>query len=87
MKKTYIIGILLAVSVFLISNTVFVHHNIKLETMTGISKDMYTLQNYVQNGAITDFEKREVIRCIRPVIEGIFRLKYFNIFTIPKFVS
>lgn len=67
--------------VWLNGSSVFVHHNIKLETMTGISKDMYTLQNYVQNGAITDFEKREVIRCIRPVVEGIFRLKYFNIFT------
>ena len=58
---------------------VFVHHDIKLETMTGISKDMYTLQHYLETGAITDLEKREVIRCIRPVLEGIFRLKYFNI--------
>ena len=39
--------------------------------MTGITKDIYTLQNYLKNGAINDFEKREVIRCIRPVIRDI----------------
>lgn len=62
------------------NTSVFVKHDIKLETMTGISKDIYTLQNYINNGAITDIEKREVIRCIRPILEGILRLKYFNIF-------
>ncbi len=61
-------------------SSVFVNHDIKIETMTGISKDMYTLKTYLSDGALTDLEKREVIRCIRPVIEGIFRLKYFNIF-------
>ena len=62
-------------------SSVFVKHDINVETMTGISKDIYTLQNYLKNGAITDFEKREVIRCMRPVIEGIFRFKYLNVFT------
>ena len=61
--------------------SVFVNHDIQLETMTGISKDMYTLRTYLLKGALTDLERREVIRCIRPVIEGVFRLKYFNIFT------
>ena len=67
--------------VWLNGSSVFVKHDLKLETMTGISKDMYTLQNYLHAGAMSDFEKREVIRCIRPVIEGIFRLKYFNLLT------
>ncbi len=62
-------------------SSVFVKHDINVETMTGISKDIYTLQSYLKNGAITDFEKREVIRCMRPVIEGIFRFKYLNVFT------
>ena len=62
-------------------SSVFVKHDIVVETMTGLSKDIYTLQNYIKNGAITDIEKREVIRCIRPVIEGIFRFKYLNEFT------
>ena len=62
-------------------SSVFVNHDIKIETMTGISKDIYTLRKYLSDGAITDFEKREVIRCMRPVIEGVFRLKYYNLFT------
>jgi wobble nucleotide-excising tRNase len=62
-------------------SSVFVFHDIDVETMTGITKDIYTLQKYLKNGAITDFEKREVIRCMRPVIEGIFRFKYLNEFT------
>lgn len=57
--------------------SVFVRHDIDIETMTGIYKDIYTLKKYLSNGANTDFEKREVIRCIRPVVEGIFRIKYF----------
>lgn len=62
-------------------SSVFVNHDIQLETMTGISKDMYTLRTYLSKGARTDLERREVIRCIRPVIEGVFRLKYYNLFT------
>lgn len=60
-------------------SSVIVQHDINKETMTGITKDMYTLKSYLLNGAINDFERREVIRCMRPVIEGIFRLKYFSI--------
>lgn len=62
-------------------SSVFVNHDIELETMTGISKDMYTLRTYLSKGALNDLERREVIRCMRPVIEGVFRLKYFNLFT------
>ena len=62
------------------NSSVFVKHNIDHETMTGISKDIYTLQTFLEKGVINDFEKREVIRCIRPVVEGIFRLKYFGLF-------
>lgn len=58
-------------------SSVFIKHDIDIETMTGIYKDIYTLKKYLSNGANTDFEKREVIRCIRPVVEGIFRIKYF----------
>ena len=59
--------------------SVFVKHNVKEETMTGVSKDIYTLQKFLKEGALNDFEKREVIRCLRPVLEGVFRLKYFSI--------
>jgi wobble nucleotide-excising tRNase len=63
------------------NSSVFVNHDIELETMTGISKDMHTLRTYLSQGALNDLERREVIRCMRPVIEGIFRLKYFNLFS------
>ena len=56
-------------------SSVFIKHDIDIETMTGIYKDIYTLKKYLSDGASTDLEKREVIRCIRPVIEGIFRIK------------
>lgn len=60
-------------------SSVFMKHNVKEETMTGISKDIYTLQKYLNEGAMNDFERREVIRCLRPVLEGVFRLKYFSL--------
>ncbi len=60
-------------------SSVFMKHNVKEETMTGVSKDIYTLQKYLNEGAMNDFERREVIRCLRPVLEGVFRLKYFSL--------
>ena len=60
-------------------SSVFVKHNVKEETLTGVSKDIYTLQKYLKEGAMNDFERREVIRCLRPVLEGVFRFKYFSI--------
>ena len=60
-------------------SSVFVKHNVKEETMTGVSKDICTLQNYLKMGALNDSERRDVIRCLRPVLEGVFRLKYFSL--------
>ncbi|MGB6014912.1 MAG: AAA family ATPase, partial [Nodosilinea sp.] len=53
-------------------------HDIESETLTGIFKDINVLNNYIKHGAENELEKREVIRCIRPIIEGILRIKYFN---------
>lgn len=55
-----------------------VEHDILHETMTGIFKDLTILYNYIERGANSDFGKREVIRCIRPTIEGLFRIKFFK---------
>lgn len=60
-------------------SSVIVEQDIEKETMTGIFKDITVLHDYLINGAGTFSEKREVIRCIRPTIEGIFRIKYFNL--------
>jgi len=60
------------------SSSVIIKHNVKAETLTGVFKDIHTLQKYQRDGAMDDIERREVIRCLRPVLEGVFRFKYFH---------
>ena len=55
-------------------------HDIDLETMTGITKDLTLLHNFIESGIYSDFDRREIIRCIRPTIEGVFRIKFFRTF-------
>jgi len=62
------------------SSSVIENHNIHLETMTGIFKDLTVMHNYLENGESSEFDKREVVRCIRPSVEGIFRIKFFKTF-------
>lgn len=57
----------------------FIRNKVELESMTGISKDIFILQRFAKYGSSSDFERRDVARCIRPAIEGIFRLKYFSL--------
>lgn len=54
-------------------------HDIRAEMLTGFNKDLMTLRRFI-DGAIPEDSTylREVIRCIRPSVEGIFRLKYFK---------
>ncbi len=57
-------------------------HELHLETLTGFNKDLLTLRNFINNPSQEDsVYLREVIRCIRPTIEGLFRIKYFNYIT------
>ncbi len=60
------------------SSSIIDLHNIEFETMTGIFKDLTVLNDYVEKGDSSGYDKREVIRCIRPALEGIFRIKYFK---------
>ncbi|MBI9055956.1 MAG: AAA family ATPase [Bacteroidales bacterium] len=53
-------------------------HDIDAETLSGIFKDISVLKNYIDNGVSSELEKREVIRCIRPIIEGVIRIKFFT---------
>lgn len=53
-------------------------HDIENETLTGVFKDIQVLNNYLVQGASNELEKREVVRCIRPIIEGIIRIKFFT---------
>jgi hypothetical protein len=50
-----------------------------MEMLTGFNKDLMTLRHFLDGNTPEDaIYLREVIRCIRPSIEGIFRIKYFN---------
>ena len=56
----------------------FTKHDIEKESMTGVFKDLTVLHEFLQYGANSDTERRDVARCIRPVLEGIFRIKFFR---------
>lgn len=60
------------------NGSVILTHDLKFEMLTGFNKDIVTLRNYLDGKYIDDsIHLREVIRCIRPTIEGIFRIKYY----------
>lgn len=59
-------------------DSVIAMHDIEKETLSGVFKDIEVLNNYIMSGSNTDLEKREVIRCIRPIVEGILRIKFFR---------
>lgn len=52
-------------------------YNFKNALLTGLSKDIKTLNDFLQKG--DDMSLKDVVRCIRPCIEGVFRLKYFSL--------
>lgn len=56
----------------------FILHDIERESLTGVFKDLTVLHEYLTNGATNDTERRDIARCIRPVLEGIFRIKFFR---------
>lgn len=56
-----------------------IEHDISTEAMTGIFKDLKTLNNFLKEGANSDSELREVVRCVRPVIEGMLRIKFYGL--------
>lgn len=59
------------------NNTSFIAiHDIDYDTMSGYQKDLNTIKSYKNKIFKTDEEKRKVIRCIRPIIETIFKIKY-----------
>jgi wobble nucleotide-excising tRNase len=60
------------------TTSLFQKHDIESDTLTGIFKDLTVLNDYLEFGANTDSERRDVIRCIRPALEGIFRIKFFK---------
>ncbi|MBA7555765.1 hypothetical protein ES705_48449 [subsurface metagenome] len=57
-----------------------IEYDIEQETLSGLFKDYTVLDNFLTKGVATDNEKRNVARCIRPVLEGYFRIKFYGEF-------
>lgn len=55
-----------------------INHDIEKESLTGVFKDLTVLHEFLSNGAVNDTERRDIARCIRPVLEGVFRIKFFR---------
>lgn len=60
------------------NSSILCEHDIKFEMLNGFNKDLMTLRRFHSDPKDNSLYLREVIRCIRPSIEGIFRLKYYN---------
>ena len=58
-----------------------VKHDIDSETLSGYQKNLKTIKEYPTLAVKTEIDKRNVIRCIRPVLESLFKTKYFEYFS------
>jgi len=58
-----------------------VHHDIEFETLSGYKKDLERIKNYSNSKKRSETEKREVIRCIRPILESLIKTKYYEYFS------
>ena len=55
-------------------------HNLKLDTMTGFFRDLHVLHDYYENRDRSAYRPIDVARCLRPVLEGMLRIKYYKLF-------
>ncbi|MGF7025049.1 AAA family ATPase [Sphingobacterium sp. HSC-15S19] len=53
--------------------------DINAEFLTPTQKDLEVIRTFLNSGDSSDAGKREVIRCIRPTLEGVLKTKYFEI--------
>lgn len=51
---------------------------IEVETLPDVLKDMTTINLYLKNGAKDDNDRRTVLRCLRPALEGYYKMKFFG---------
>ena len=69
-------------------NTAYIcQHDIKNETLRGIFKDLTVLHDFVKNADRSEYTPRQVIRCIRPILEGFLKIKYFGIIDDKKWLG
>jgi wobble nucleotide-excising tRNase len=64
---------------FLGNSSCIVEFYIDNETLSSVLKDSTAIKNYLLNGCITDQERRNIARCIRPALESYFHLKFFDL--------
>jgi wobble nucleotide-excising tRNase len=64
---------------FLGNSSCIVEFYIDNETLSSVLKDSTAIKNYLVNGCVTDQERRNIARCIRPALESYFHLKFFDL--------
>ena len=64
---------------FLGNTSCIVDFNIDIETMSSILKDSLAIKNFLNNGCLSDQERRGIARCLRPALESYFHLKFFDL--------
>jgi len=64
---------------YLLDTSNIVEYDIESELLSAVIKDSMTLKNYISQGAVTDEQKRSIGRCIRPVLESYFHIKFFDL--------
>lgn len=56
-----------------------IEYKIDVDNLSSIIKDSIALKTYLNEGALTDDDRRKVARCIRPALESYFHLKFFDV--------
>jgi wobble nucleotide-excising tRNase len=51
---------------------------IEIETLPDVLKDLNTVTDYLKNGAKDDGERKTIMRCLRPILEGYYKMKFFG---------
>ncbi|MEO8148106.1 MAG: AAA family ATPase [Bacteroidia bacterium] len=51
---------------------------IEIETLPDVLKDLNTITDYLKNGAKDDGERKIIMRCLRPILEGYYKMKFFG---------
>jgi len=57
----------------------FTYRDHASQIRTGYFKDLDTILHFLENGAENDARRREVMRCLRPLLEGFVRVKYYDV--------
>jgi wobble nucleotide-excising tRNase len=66
---------------FVSGTSCIVEFHIDNETLSSVLKDSMAIKNFLTNGCLSDQERRNVARCLRPALESYFHLKFFDFVT------